>query len=190
MKLQKLIYYLKVWAIIDNKPELINVNFEKWNYGPVNRELWIHYKKYESKPITENHYVIDYNVSEEEDKTLNFILENYLPIQAISLSLMTHKEEPWKNTDNNQIISNGSIYNYYSKQIFAKNFPIDFENKKYYPVISNESYAYYADMTEKEMNSLLSYPSYIQYKEIKEKTQKGFNNLLKRSLKLSSFKIS
>ncbi|MEA3391622.1 MAG: DUF4065 domain-containing protein [Candidatus Marinimicrobia bacterium] len=183
LKLQKLIYYLKVWSIIDNKPKLIYADFKKWNHGPVNKEVYYHYKKYGSKPIPLENCNYSLNITIEEENTLNFILENYLPIQAISLSLMTHREDPWCEIENNEVISDNSIYEYYSKQLFSKNFPLDFDNKKYYPVISNESYAYYADMTKSEMKNLLAYPSYNQYMQLKEKTEKNFHGLLKRSLK-------
>ena len=39
MKLQKILYYVKAWSLVDGHP-LVHADFEKWDYGPVNRQLW------------------------------------------------------------------------------------------------------------------------------------------------------
>ena len=180
LKLQKLIYYVKVWSIIDNKPNVISSRFMKWPYGPVNNLVYQEYKKYGSNPIPKDNIYPEGLLSEDEKKTVDFILENYLPIDAISLSLMTHKEDPWIKTGTSGIIGKNVIKAYYSDLPFANNFPLDFKNQTFYPLSTNSSYAYFADVSQDEMNELLPYKSYEYYKKIKNSSKEDLDKKLKK----------
>lgn len=176
LKLQKLLYYVKVWSIIDNKPNVIASRFVKWTYGPVNTAVYHEYKKYGSNPIPKNKDFPKDLLSDDEKLTVDFILENYLPIDAISLSLMSHKEDPWLQASNSGNINKDVIKNYYLKLPFSNNFPLDLKNNTFYPLFTNSSYAFFADMSLDEMNKLIPYESYEYYKKIK----KNSNNELDR----------
>ncbi len=94
LKLQKLLYYVKVWGIVAGV-ELYQGKFEKWPHGPVNPDVYHQYKSFGRNPIVEsfNGYP-DFGGLEQE--LTDFIIEAYLPFSAISLSAMTHKELPVK----------------------------------------------------------------------------------------------
>jgi uncharacterized phage-associated protein len=44
MKLQKLCYYCQAWNLAKNGKPLFDENFERWDYGPVYRELFNQHK--------------------------------------------------------------------------------------------------------------------------------------------------
>lgn len=178
LKLQKLVYYIKVWCLVDNKPNVINANFNKWTYGPVNKDIYHTYKQFKNLPIPKE--IISSSSSDilsiEERNTIDFVLENYLPIDAIALSLMTHKEIPWVKTDSDCIIGDNLIISYYSKLPFARNFPLNSTNI-YYPLLTNSNYAFFADMGKREMDILFPYESYDYYKTLKEENKIDTNLL-------------
>ncbi len=160
LKLQKLLYYVKVWCLIDGSVTLEDT-FEAWNFGPVIPEIYKEYKQFGKNPIvvTKNEFHIE---DSNQKKLIDFIIENYIGFDAISLSAMTHQEEPWKNSYPNQIINEKDIISYYSKQSFSKNFPYS-EGNKYYPIMSNLSYSYIFDMSEIFLQET-SYNSFDEYK--------------------------
>ena len=46
LKLQKILYFAQGWSFVwDDKP-LFEGEFEAWQYGPVNTEVYSHFRKY------------------------------------------------------------------------------------------------------------------------------------------------
>jgi uncharacterized phage-associated protein len=169
MKLQKLLYYIKVWTLVAGK-DVMSANFEHWDYGPVNKEVYEFYKQHGKGRINP---ALSDNFINESDKTLvNFIVENYLAFDAFTLSIMTHTEEPWKKTERNSIISDELIKSYYLKQHFAKNFqPFDLPNNNFYPL---DNHSFTIDMTERDAMEITKYPSYKDYKDSLSEAKNGF----------------
>jgi uncharacterized phage-associated protein len=172
MKLQKLLYYIKVWTTVAEQ-KLVSSNFTHWDYGPVNREVYDFYKGYGRSVIdpdqSENVYI------NESDKILvDFILENYIAFDAFTLSTMTHTEGPWKQAERNGLISDESIKSYYGKQYFAKNFqPFDLSNNNFYPL---DNHSFIIDMTDKEAREITKYPTYEDYKLASSEARNDFNS--------------
>jgi uncharacterized phage-associated protein len=175
MKLQKLLFYVKAWSLVAGN-ELVIADFEHWNYGPVNREVYDYYKQYGSSSIEleESEESNDLNLDESQEELINFIIENYIAFDAFSLSAMTHTEEPWKQTNRNEIISNELINSYYSKQRFAKNFNsgLDLSNKPFYPL---QDYSFEIDMSREDAEEIAKYPSYENYKQMLNGVEQDFN---------------
>ena len=164
MKLQKLLYYVKAWSMVGKYP-VVHEPFEKWQYGPVNDEVYQKFRNYGSGKISYSHslpFLIE--PESHEKKTIDFILECYAPFDAITLSSMTHQDVPWKKTPLNRVISEKLMLDYYSKMPFARNFPLD-ASKPFYPVETDFHYAYIFDMDEKSAQELY-YPSYSKYKQL------------------------
>jgi uncharacterized phage-associated protein len=171
MKLQKLLYYIKVWTSIAEQA-LVPENFEHWNYGPVNKEIYDLYKQYGSSAISPE-LLDEFKINYPEKELVDFILENYIEFDAFTLSAMTHTEDPWKETEKNNIISNELIKSYYSEQYFAKNFqPFDLSSNPFYPL---DSYSFVIDMTEKDAEEITKYPSYENYKLALHDAEQEFN---------------
>lgn len=171
MKLQKLLYYIKVWTLVAGQ-QFVHANFEHWDYGPVNRQVYNHYKSYGSNAISPSE-LDEPNISGVEKELVDFILENYISFDAFTLSAMTHIEEPWKKTQSNEPISDELIISYYRQQRFAKNFqPFDLSNNPFYPI---ENYSFIIDMAEKDAQEITEYPSYENYKNALREAEQDFN---------------
>ncbi len=175
MKLQKLLFYVKAWTLVAGD-QLIIEDFEHWDYGPVNRDIYNTYKGYGRQKI-EIDQPENLNITSTEKEIIDFIVENYIEFDAITLSEMTHTEEPWKKTSTNEVISNESIKSYYSKQRFAKNFQnsFDLENNPFYPLTD---YSFEMDMSKKDAEEIAQYSSYKDYKELVEQAEHDFEELM------------
>jgi uncharacterized phage-associated protein len=163
MKLQKLLYYIKAWGLVSGDLYIPDA-FKKWEYGPVNTEVYHFYKDYVNSPIppAENERN---DFSESEKQFIDFILDSYSPLNAISLSTMTHAEEPWIKTPRNETINEGLMKSYYSDLSFAKNFPIDLYNKPFHPVLTLFDYSFTTDMKVSKTEDIMVYPSFADYKK-------------------------
>jgi len=172
LKLQKLIYYVYVWGIVAGK-KVIEDNFEKWPYGPVNRQVYSKYKNYGKEKIMPDNSS-DIILDGAEKKFVDFILSNYAKFDAVTLSAMTHKESPWQNTETNSVIDETLIKNFYSKLNFAKNFLP--ETKKYFYAVETDLHACYSFDVVNDSEKSFCFGSYNEYLELEEKNKRDFEN--------------
>ncbi|MEW5843767.1 MAG: type II toxin-antitoxin system antitoxin SocA domain-containing protein [Bacteroidota bacterium] len=176
LKLQKLLYYIHVWGIVSHH-EVLETYFEKWNFGPVNPEVYSHYKKFgNSNIIPETN--TGKKLSVRSKKFVDFILSNYIKYDAVTLSAMTHRDSPWQETLHNQTISKNSIRKFYSKLNFAKNFPLG-KSKPFYPIETDLHYAYVLDFPQNESQKPFYFNSYSEYLKLEKKNQKDFEAEIK-----------
>lgn len=180
LKLQKLLYYIYVWNIVEDK-KILETEFLKWEHGPVNKLIYDNFKKYGKNQIPSNEYP-EVEISQEGKNFIDFIAANYAQFSAITLSAMTHQDAPWKETKKDEQISTESIKSFYSKLNFAKNFPIDYE-KPFYPVETDSHYSFILDFSKEDEAHNSSYKSYKHYSDLVKKVQ----NESKESLKFKSF---
>ncbi|MCI5167739.1 MAG: DUF4065 domain-containing protein [Candidatus Electrothrix sp. GM3_4] len=181
MKLQKLTYYAKVWSLVAGYP-CINAQFERWDYGPVNRTLYFSYKKFAREKIT-SPIPPEQHIQGEQSDFFKFIFSSYIDHSAVALSAMTHKEAPWRDTPPNQIITDQVICDYYSKLSFAKNFQgKSWKEGRYYVLKTNSWYSFTMDMTEEEAKTYESYPSYEEYLRRSRKSNEKFKRFMQRIL--------
>jgi len=164
MKLQKLLYYVKVWTTVaGNKtiPDSPDQAFYAWKYGPVNPGIYHKFKGYGKNHIKD---IPLYNpIPSGEKKLIDFIIDSYGCYNAITLSKTTHTEDPWKkNQEVGGRISNEDILDYYSKESFAQNFPLD-KGTKYYPPKTTSHYAYVFDMAEDDEAANIYFDSLDEY---------------------------
>ncbi len=96
IKLQKIVYYCQAWSLgWDGKP-LFEEEFEAWANGPVCSEL---FHKHQGKFIVDETLfsdIDDYSFSEDEEETLQSVLDYYGDKEPHWLSELTHKEAPWR----------------------------------------------------------------------------------------------
>ncbi len=179
LKLQKLLYYLKSWGLVAGE-KLFNGKFEKWNYGPVNAEVYHKFKEFKSDAIVfAEGAKFKAPFKGQQKLTADFILDCYTQYSAATLSAMSHADLPWKNTKSGKVISDKSLLDYYSSLPFAKNFPLDLENKPFYSVPTDIHYAYIFDMSPEDAGSAQVHPSYKEYKAKREAASKDLQKLLK-----------
>lgn len=132
LKLQKLLYYIQAKFLIENNNGCFEDDIENWRHGPVVTNVYDNFKKYGNQDIEEiqtgyRAFEIDdeFNFSykkkkfKEENIELNDrelikeVVNNLIDKDAWELVKMTHEEDPWKNTERGDIITNEAIYNYF-----------------------------------------------------------------------------
>lgn len=96
LKLQKLLYYMQGFFIAVFDEKLFENEIEAWQYGPVVREMYEHFKTFGSGAIMLQGEVEIANLSEEENQLFYNVMEEYGQFSAIKLMNMTHEELPYK----------------------------------------------------------------------------------------------
>ena len=171
LKLQKLLYYTKAWGLVSGE---LNVTgqFKAWKNGPVNGYIYHEFKEYGDQPIPKQEAG---PISPGKKELIDFILESYAHFDAITLSSMTHQEDPWKKTAKNEVISDQAIKAFYSKQPFANNFPIS-ENKPYYPVYTDFMHSFTLDFEEGDKAKEIVFDSFEEYKQMMKDSKEELAN--------------
>lgn len=159
LKLQKLLYYVKAWGTVAGK-KLVPGSFEKWDYGPANPEVYSTFKQHGRDPIPKHACP---SPRGKKKQLVDFISICYAQYDAVTLSRMTHKEEPWRETPSNAVISEDLMRDYYSNHPFARNFPFNPNEGPFYPVGSGTEYGFTLDMNESEAERITTYDSFSEY---------------------------
>ncbi|ASR40330.1 Panacea domain-containing protein [Ligilactobacillus agilis] len=118
MKAMKLLYYIQAASLVVTGKRMFNENLVAWKYGPVVERV---HEKYRGQraivgEITDAD-LDDYSELEQDTNTadiLNSIYDIYGYSSAYDLMRQTHKEKPWQETKQSEIISDEAIKNYYS----------------------------------------------------------------------------
>lgn len=106
MSLLKLVYFAHGWHLTYFNEPLVKNRFEAWEYGPVVRVIYDHFKEFGDQPIldratkfdpiTQTHSNVEYSFSEELRKFLRGIFHSYAHMHAFRLSEITHETgSPW-----------------------------------------------------------------------------------------------
>ena len=120
MKLQKLVYYSQAWSLVWDEAPLFEENIEAWANGPVVRELFDYHRgMYEISAIPIGNPRL---LNQEQQETIDAVLEYYGDKSAQWLIELTHMEDPWIQARNglpplergDRIISLDTIADYYS----------------------------------------------------------------------------
>lgn len=120
-KLQKLCYYVYSWYLTLYNEKIADIEFEAWVHGPVSPNIYGLYRNYGWKAIPKYNGHIDVNKSVND--RIGRIISEYIDLDADSLELKTHEEDPWKNArigyskheSSNEIINDESIINFYQE---------------------------------------------------------------------------
>ena len=183
MKLQKLVYYCYVWQLVAGQKQF-TAEFKAWDYGPVDKELYDAYKSYGKQTIPADPNADLSNV----DPLFDFIIDSYAVYSAIELSKTTHIEKPWKQyKDSTEPIPDETLKEFYSKQPFKLNFPLDKDNQTqskdgyYYPPKTSAHYTFTFDMEEDYVPVFDSLEEYLKAfkesrKQFKELMHNAFEN--------------
>lgn len=103
MKLQKLTYYCQAWSLAWDEEPLFNEDFQAWANGPVCVEL---FREHRGKYRVDEDFLDDYSSEESifsaaQIETMNIVIRDYGEDEPYTLSELTHKERPWKETRGN-----------------------------------------------------------------------------------------
>jgi uncharacterized phage-associated protein len=118
VKLQKLCYYAQAWHLARYGAPLFPEEFEKWDNGPVCRELYLVHRgnfsiNAESIP---GELCLSEDFSADECGTMDLVLEKYGVLDGDELSKLSHREDPWKLSPKNSVISKNVMETYYFDQ--------------------------------------------------------------------------
>jgi uncharacterized phage-associated protein len=168
LKLQKLMYYCYVWQLVSGDKRF-DASFEAWPHGPVEPDVYHKYKEFGSDFIPAGPLV------PLEEPLLDFILDSYGVFSARELSKTTHLEAPWrKNKDNSSAIPDHELLAYYSKQVFAKNFPLA-PGKTFYPPKTSSHYSFTFDMEKGYVPEFKSLDDYLSMFSAEKERLQGFS---------------
>lgn len=94
-KLQSLCYYAEAWSeALLGKPIAKNAVFEAWMHGPINRDLWKEYVRYEWDEIEQTEARPSFPPEKEE--LLESVWLTYGKLTGTQLETLVHREEPWR----------------------------------------------------------------------------------------------
>jgi uncharacterized phage-associated protein len=118
VKLQKLCYYCQAWHLAMHGVPLFEEDFVKWTHGPVCRELFnVHRGRFSISGINiPRELCFNEKYSSGEAGTVELVLQHYGPLDGDDLSIITHREDPWKNTPDNDVIPKDVMMNFYFAQ--------------------------------------------------------------------------
>ncbi len=113
IKMQKLLYYCTGIAKVFGFERFSEIDFEAWQYGPVNRECYEVYKDFGASAIKMNYEPIMFD--EAEERVLEAVMKIYSKYRPFELVEQTHIEDPWKSAwERNAIdITSASIERYF-----------------------------------------------------------------------------
>lgn len=120
MKVMKLLYYVQAASLVILNKRMFDNDIVAWKYGPVVVEVHDKYRNKRSIVDPDNidpNMVSDYKELQADEQVrdiLNSIYAVYGGSSAIDLMKQTHKEKPWQETRQSQIISDEAIRSYYS----------------------------------------------------------------------------
>lgn len=113
LKLQKLLYFVQGLCLMIFDKNAFPEDILAWSYGPVVKEVYQNYKFNKSTELNTDKKVKE--ISSGLSLVINEVVNSYGIIDANQLINFTHEEEPWKETQINQVINNESIKNYFKK---------------------------------------------------------------------------
>lgn len=134
-KLQKLLYYVEAWHLVNFGTAILEEDFQAWVHGPVIPELYQKLKDFgfnDLKVINEEEETVDKeieaiirrnNLDKEKVEFIYSVLDNYGSLTSFELELLSHSEKPWIEARANcapherctNVISKESMLNFYSQ---------------------------------------------------------------------------
>jgi uncharacterized phage-associated protein len=114
MKLQKLLYYCQGTFLSLYNKKLFKEKILKWQYGPVVKEAYNHYRINGHGIITpKNNINIKETLNEDQLSVLEDVYNFFGQYSAIKLMNLTHNESPWLNTEINDEIELKEIKSFF-----------------------------------------------------------------------------
>ncbi|WP_125567056.1 Panacea domain-containing protein [Companilactobacillus insicii] len=119
MKVMKLLYYVQGTSLIYLGKRMFPQDIIAWKYGPAVSKV---HDRYAGKreivgeiSDTDRDDYKELNSVEKVSNVLNTVYDTFGNKSAIDLMKQTHKESPWKNTEQSEPISDEEMINYFKK---------------------------------------------------------------------------
>lgn len=134
-KLQKLLYYVEAWHLVNFEEPLLKEDFQAWVHGPVIPELYQKLKEFgfnNLEVVNDEHETVDEeiaaiikrnNLTSDKVQFIYSVLDTYGSLTSFDLELLSHSEMPWIKARGNctphdrctNIISKESMFEFYSQ---------------------------------------------------------------------------
>jgi uncharacterized phage-associated protein len=95
MALQKLLYYSEAYSLAWDNASLFDDAFEAWANGPVVRAIFSRHKGM-YKVSSWQRYGKSENLEPDQRETVDAVLDAYGHLNGTQLSVLTHREDPWR----------------------------------------------------------------------------------------------
>lgn len=133
-KLQKLLYYVEAWHLVNFRKPILGEEFEAWVHGPVIPQLYHQLKDhgFNNLEVVNNetdtpdqlveNIVQQNGLNEDQIGLIYSVLDRYGSLTAFELELISHSEAPWIEARQNipphepcnNVISKERMLDYYS----------------------------------------------------------------------------
>lgn len=113
LKLQKLLYYAYGCYLALYGEALFEDKLVAWKHGPVVESIYHMYKDNGSSSIPVEPLENALDVTNNEKVVLEWVYNEFGQYTAWALRNMTHEEEPWKETEQNEVIPDELIKKYF-----------------------------------------------------------------------------
>ena len=121
-KLEKLVYYSQAWHLAWHRRPLFPEVIEAWAQGPVVRHLYDQHRQHYQ--VREWRSGDRSRLSDDEGRTVSWVVDKYGSFSAEALSRMTHMDSPWlvarqglpDGARSTSPISHDSMASFYSRQ--------------------------------------------------------------------------
>lgn len=119
LKLQKLLYYAQGSFLAVTDRPLFDDMIVAWQHGPVVESVYHEYKSNGANGIPFDEDFDFSGFSEDENNLLKEVYDTFGQYSAWKLRNMTHEERPWRETEQNAVISQQLIKDYFKQEYLA-----------------------------------------------------------------------
>lgn len=116
LKLQKLLYYAQGCFLALRDQALFDDPIVAWKHGPVVENVCHLYKENGANGIVFDEKFDFSKIDDDVETILEEVYDVFGQYSAWKLRNMTHNETPWKSTNQNSIIPNETIKDYFLKE--------------------------------------------------------------------------
>lgn len=112
LKLQKLLYFVQAFFLINDFPPCFDEKIEAWDFGPVVPEVYREYKRYGGMDIPTIDYYVKFDkkniwnteriyyddiISDDDKEMIQAVVDKFAHCSATFLVNLTHNQDPWIN---------------------------------------------------------------------------------------------
>lgn len=135
LKLQKILYFVQAWFLIEVKEPCFKEEIEAWEFGPVVPVVYHEFKRFGSSyiPTVKSYFNVNENniwdverekfndklIKENDKKIINAVVDKFSECSANYLVKVTHKQKPWKDAyakGSNSKITQESLRSYFCNE--------------------------------------------------------------------------
>jgi uncharacterized phage-associated protein len=97
LRLQKLLYYIQAWSLVNRGQVMFPERIEAWAHGPVVPDVFKVFSDHGRRPILPDDIgELEFDLTDEEKDFIASVWEAYKGYSALKLREMTRQEDPWR----------------------------------------------------------------------------------------------